>query len=111
MTFYEFYKDFFEGTEDMIDISNASATGVDAPKEIESQDIWDILKIFRNEEIALKWVKENYLHYLERVKKELLDDDGICAVTASLYEDARISKTLYCITKLKNGSFVLWESY
>ena len=103
--FYEYYKDFFEGTESSLDLSDMPPN-LPLPEELDGEDVYDVLMLFRDEKTALDWVKTVYPQSLEKTKLDLTD--RVCGVSASVYDNDR---ELYIITQIRNGGFILWEGY
>ena len=112
----ELIRNFEESTQDMMDISKCG----EIPTELRGEDIFDYTYLFKNEDIALKFVIDNLdgdtsMITFDGLKRELhIDDDGISLSSMQIpaYRGGNYTcKYGNCLHQLNNGMYILCTLY
>ena len=115
----ELIRNFEESTQDMMDISKCG----EIPTELEGEDVFDYTYLFKNEDIALKFVIDNLdgdtsMITFDGLKKELhFDDDGTSLSSMEIPACRGSVKGNYtckygnCLHQLNNGMYILCTLY
>ena len=84
----------------------------DIPFELQTEDVYDILILFKNEVVAVDYICKHYDISREKILYELHQEDLLRKEYGSekFLRSAQISNDLY-IRELKDGTYVLWEAY
>lgn len=123
-------KAYLDGTVDVLDISSKSKV---CPENIpgfvegmdgiyRTEDVYEPLMLFRNEEAALKWLEENYPDSVQRTKEDLHEEDGSRETypecfnnyygrSAEIYDGNGNQLNGLVLTELLTGGYVLWQGY
>lgn len=120
-------KAYLDGTVDMLDISSKSKVlSENIPGFVEgmdgiyrTEDVYEPLMLFRNEEAAFKWLEENYPDSVQRTREEFHEEDGSReAYPESFNEYYGRSAEVYdrhinglVLTEMLTGGCVLWQGY
>lgn len=110
-TFEELRKDFIKRKASMLDIS-CGPVSIPTPTELQEEDVYDTLMIFGNEQIAVNYCSENYGVSSIEIFKELHSEDSLRDEygTDSYPRSSKIRDNLH-LRELKDGVYLLWESY
>ncbi|MCR5761856.1 MAG: hypothetical protein K6G00_00560 [Treponema sp.] len=115
----EVIKNFEKSTQDMMDISKYS----EIPTELRGEDVYNYTYLFKNEDIAIKFIIDNLdgdtsMVTFDEFKKELhFYDDGISlsSLEIPLYRDSvkgnYFCKYGNCLHELNNGTYILCTLY
>lgn len=105
---YEFRKQFIKSDVEIADISMYG----DIPNELSSEDVYDYMLLFKNEEIAVNYICENYNVLRQKIMDELYEEEwfreeyGKEKYLRSAHVDYALS-----INELLDGTYILWKVY
>ncbi len=102
-------QEFMKNPCDVLDISECS----DYPEELCGEDVYDCFYLLRNEETAVGFTCLKYQADREMLMEELHEYDRLREEYGkeNYLRSASINSSTITLSELKDGTYILWESY